>query len=88
MSIFFNVKGTMGGRIGLLFVVVLGVALACDARGLLANPYQWGIIAANSASSGNIFDSNHFYFNLIILLRHENIMETCLVHSILNLPFY
>lgn len=38
----------MEGRIGLLFIVVLGFALACDARGL-ANP--WSIIAANSASS-------------------------------------
>ncbi|XP_004492542.1 uncharacterized protein [Cicer arietinum] len=40
----------MGGRIGLLFLVVVGVVLACDARGL-ANPYRWSIIAANSASS-------------------------------------
>jgi hypothetical protein len=82
MSIFFfNVIGTMGGRIGLLFVVVLGVALACDARGLLANPYQWSIIAANSASSGNNVDLYvNFYFLLIILLRQEDMMETCLVH--------
>jgi hypothetical protein len=71
----------MGGRIGLLFVVVLGVALACDARGLLANPYQWSIIAANSASSGNNVDLYvNFYFLLIILLRQEDMMETCLVH--------
>ena len=41
----------MEGRIGLLFIVVLGFALACDARGL-ANP--WSIIATNSVSSGNI----------------------------------
>ncbi|KAL5058311.1 hypothetical protein RYX36_029915 [Vicia faba] len=41
----------MGGRIGLLFVLILGVvALACDARGF-ASPYQLGIIAANSASA-------------------------------------
>ncbi|CAK8542159.1 unnamed protein product [Lathyrus sativus] len=41
----------MGGKIGLVFVVILGVvALDCDARGL-SSPYQLGIFAANSASS-------------------------------------
>lgn len=44
----------MGGKIGLVFVVILGVvALACDARGF-ASPYQLGIIAANS---GNFISS-------------------------------
>ncbi|XP_057435368.1 uncharacterized protein LOC130728054 [Lotus japonicus] len=38
-------------RLGLLFLVVLGAAWACDAKEL-ANPFHWSINRVNSGSSG------------------------------------
>lgn len=40
---------------GLMFLVVLGVAWACDAREM-ANRDRWSINAANTGYSGNIVD--------------------------------
>lgn len=50
--------------------MILGVvALACDARGL-GSPYQLGIIAANSASSGN-------FIRCIIMGKFINLLIMC-----------
>lgn len=49
------VIGTMEGRMGLLFLVVLGAAWACDAREL-ANPDLLSSNTANSDTSDNIIN--------------------------------
>jgi len=55
----------MEGRMGLLFLVVLGAAWACDAREL-ANLDQMRNYTANTDTSGNMF--TNFILSFLCLL--------------------